>query len=834
MKFKYLLLAAACACPHPAFAEDAADAGRETEAASEAPQAAASLMTTGVARARDRLDSATSTSMLSGDEIQKLGPQSVAEIFRNIPGMRAESTGGEGYASISIRGLPIALGGAKFLQIQENGLPTLEFGDIAFASADQFLRADLNLAGVQAIRGGSASTFASNSAGGIVNLIDKTGEVASGTVQLSTGLGYDTRRLDFEYGAPLSDTLRFHVGGFYRKGEGPRATGFDGFKGGQVKFNMTKDFEGGYFRVYAKLLDDQTVPTPLSPVRVSGTNGDPKYSNIAGFDVTRDSLFSRYIPANVTLDSENRLASHPFDEATHSRVKSLGFETRFDVEGWTINNKFRYSDISGSTIQARTLSNADPRLPFQSINSAPAIMGLIGALTGQPVTSIAYATGPGAGQAIADPAALNGNGLLALVTNQDVTLNSLNNMTNDLRASKVWNLGSGELTFTAGFYKSSQDIDTAWTWTTALTDVLGGGQAHLINAFAGTTPLTQNGVLGYNGVLTGGSRRDRYDLNYDINAPYGSVNYTIGKLALGASVRYDIGKARGTIYGTSLLPRAARNISYDINGDGTISNAETRVGFIPYGSPAPVHYDYDYLSYSLSANYRMAQDFSLFARYSKGARANADRILFANYVSPTSGELLVPSAAFDPVKQAEGGFKYRSDSFEAYVTGFWAKTREHNIGLDRAYRAYGVELESSYRRGIFSITGGATWTQAEITADAIDATTVGNTPKHQADLIFQVTPQVETERFTVGANFYGTTSSFAADSNQLKMPGYVVTNAFIQYRPTDRVMLALNANNLFDVLGLVEVDANYIPSSGVVTARTVNPRTISASLRFSF
>jgi outer membrane receptor protein involved in Fe transport len=829
MKFKYLLLAAVCACPLPAFAQDTT----ADEAAVEAPKSAASLMTTGVARARDRLDSATSTSILTGEEIEKLGARSLSEIFRNIPGMRAESTGGEGFANISIRGLPIALGGAKFLQIQENGLPTLEFGDIAFATSDQFLRADLNLAGVQAIRGGSAATFASNSAGGIVNLIDKTGEVAGGTVQLSTGLDYDNKRLDFEYGAPISDTLRFHVGGFYRKGEGPRETGFDGFKGGQVKFNMTKTFTDGYFRVYAKLLDDQTVPTPFTPVLVSGTNGNPDYSNVPGLDVSKDSLFSRYIPNNITLDGNNQLASHPFDRATHSKVKSLGFETKFDVEGWTVNNKFRYADISGSSIQPYPLSNANATLPIQSINSAANIMGLLGAYSGRAVTGLRWATGPNAGQVIADPSALNGNGLLAVVTNQDVRLNSLNNMTNDFRASKVWDLGSGKLTFTAGFYKSSQDIDTAWNWTTTVTDVVGGGQAHLIDVFAGADPLTQNGFFSYNAALIGGVRRDRYDLNYDINAPYGSLNYAIGKLALGASARYDFGSVRGTLYGTS-LPGTDRAIDYDMNGDGTISVPETKVGFIPYGNGAPVHYDYDYLSYSLSANYRWTDNFSVFGRYSKGARANADRILFANYVSPTTGELLVPAAAYDPVKQAEGGFKYRTDNLEAYVTGFWAKTGEHNIGLDRSYRAYGVEVEGSYRRGIFAINGGATWTQAEITADALDPAKVGNTPKHQADLIFQVTPQIETERFTVGANFYGTTSSFAGDSNQLKMPGYVITNAFVQYRPTDRVTLSLNANNLFDVLGLVEVDADFIPPSGVVTARTVNPRTISTSLRFSF
>ena len=134
----------------------------------------------------------------------------------------------------------------------------------------------------------------------------------------------------------------------------------------------------------------------------------------------------------------------------------------------------------------------------------------------------------------------------------------------------------------------------------------------------------------------------------------------------------------------------------------------------------------------------------------------------------------------------------------------------------------------------FAINGGATWTKAEITSDALDPSKVGNTPKHQADLIFQLVPQVEMKNVTLGAAFYGTTGSFASDGNSLRMPGYVVTNAFLQYRPTKNVTVMLNANNLFDVLGFVEVDANSVPASGVVTARTINPRTISASLRFAF
>ena len=163
-----------------------------------------------------KMNSSISVSALSAEQILAQAPRSTAEIFRSLPGVRSESTGGDGNANIAVRGLPVASGGAKFLQLQEDGLPVMEFGDIAFGNADIFLRADQNVARIESVRGGSSSTFASNSPGGVINFISKTGEVEGGEIALTKGLGYDHTRLDFDYGAPLSDTLRFHVGGFYR------------------------------------------------------------------------------------------------------------------------------------------------------------------------------------------------------------------------------------------------------------------------------------------------------------------------------------------------------------------------------------------------------------------------------------------------------------------------------------------------------------------------------------------------------------------------------------------------------------------------------------------
>jgi len=70
------------------------------------------------------------------------------------------------------------------------------------------------------------------------------------------------------------------------------------------------------------------------------------------------------------------------------------------------------------------------------------------------------ATGPGAGRTITDLAGLNGNGLLARVVVVDVKLNSLDNVTNDLRVSRVDHSGNGDLTATAGFDAARQSVDT--------------------------------------------------------------------------------------------------------------------------------------------------------------------------------------------------------------------------------------------------------------------------------------------------------------------------------------------------------------------------------------
>ncbi len=829
-KAALLVFAAQIALVSPALADEAEDAAKAAKAAegqSAAPAAPPKeIFSTGVAKGRDRLDSATSTSALRGDEIQKFGPRTLGDVLRTMAGLRVATGIGEGNNNYTVRGLPLAAGGSKYMQFQEDGLPILEFGDLFNVGTDVYLRNDFTINQIETIRGGSASTFASNSPGGVINIISRTGDVEGGMVQASTGLDFDEKRLDFNYGARLGEHTRFNIGGFYRHGEGPRNIGFDGWRGGQVKLNVTREFaDGGYVRVYAKYLDDRSPTFAPYFVNITGTNDKPQFSSFPGFDLRHDSVLSPNLGPVITLDQNNALAQLPMDTGQHAISKSLGFEAQFDLGGWTITERARYASNRGD------FSRAFP-------NTANTVSAFAEGQAGAGATA-SYASGPVAGQAIPGGSLINGNGLLALYFVSFVRARSLDNFTNDLRASKVWELPGGKLTTTGGLYVATQKLHTTWLHTAMNVDANGDGNTAMVDiANAAGVNQTLDGYFSF-GRASSLFRR-AFDVDYRVIAPYGSVNYHFGKIAIGGSLRYDIGRVRGQLVGADLGEGRVGLRSQDINGDGVITTAETRVAFLPFDRPAPVNYNYGYLSYSAGINYRVAEPFSLFARYSLGARANADKILFTPVISNATGEPATNRDKADKVKQIEGGFKFRKDGMTLNATVFHVEADDHNVlngsanRTDRTYKADGVELEGTVQRGVFNLMVGATYTKAKITLDRLDPTLTGKQPRHQPDWTLIAVPQVDFGKVAAGASIVTITGSYAQDSNLLRMPGFTTVGAFLQVRPADNLRFTLNAQNLFDTLGIFEVNQSSVPANGIGFARAANGRTVSGSLRFDF
>ncbi len=609
---------ATAAIATPTLAQDAAPVPAEDTATSSEGDSLGfdEIIVTASVRPTNKLQTSVSVSALDSEAVAEAAPRTTAEIFRQIPGIRSEATGGDGNANIAVRGLPVASGGAKFLQLQEDGMPVLQFGDISFGNADIFLRADQTVASIQAVRGGSASTLASNAPGGVINFISKDGSQEGGTVMATVGLDYEEYRLDFNYGASLGENTRFNVGGFWREGEGPRDAGYNGNSGYQIKANLTQEFTGGYVKLYAKHLDDHAIGYLPMPMLVTGSNSDPKYRSFTNFDILSDTPHSANFTSASGLDGNNDYRTTNIEDGMHPKVTSLGLEAQFEVaDGLTIEERFRWSDVSGRFVS-----------PFPSeIGGAAAI----GNSVGQLLTGVAgnydlvYANGPNAGQAFS-----SAHGLLMRTHLFNTEINDFGSYTNDIKVAKNF----GNATLTAGFYKARQKIDMDWVWDSFLLEVDGGDGAlvDVVDPVTGNV-LTNDGLYAYGVPYWGNCCQRSYDATYDIDAPYVALNAELGGLTVDASMRYDNVSAKGSYAGT------AQTANVDVNGDGTISAVERSVSLIDNANAMPIDYSVSYWSWSVGANYQFSPDAAVFARASRGGRANADRLVFGVVQADGSG-----------------------------------------------------------------------------------------------------------------------------------------------------------------------------------------------------
>ena len=763
------------------------------------------VVITGVVNPRAKIKSSVSITTMDVKQIEQSAPRSTAEIFRSIPGIRSESSGGEGNSNISVRGVPISSGGSKYLQIQEDGLPVLLFGDIAFATADIFTRFDGNVARIEAIRGGSASTLSSNSPGGIINFISKTGKTEGGLVKTSFGLDYNNFRTDVDYGTKIGDGLYFHVGGFYRAGEGVRKTGSTSNNGGQVKFNLTKEFENGKVTVYAKFLNDRAAAYMPMPVKVTGTNANPSWGSVSGFDATTGALQSIYLNHNVGLGPDGELRRGNVADGMNPVSKSIGVNASFDLEdGWKITENGRYSSNSGGFIA-----------PFPAeVGSASAIAASFGA-----GSTLTFAN---SGTPFNNP-----NGLVSRIHMFDTQLNDLSNFMNDLRVTKKFN----KVGITAGYFKSIQNISTSWLWNSYLQEV-SDDNPRLVNVTnAAGQLLSDNGLYAY-GTPAWGNLARNYDTQYNVSAPYVNVSIDATEnLSFEGGLRYDLGKVSGSFAGGT-------SRTYDINNNGTISVPEQNVFAVNTAAETAVNYDYDYVSYTLGVNYLLTAKQSLFARYSKGAAAKADRILFSGLDYLDGSKI----NALDFLTQAELGYKLKFPKGYMYATAFHSKTDEQggyeatsNSIIQNNYKSYGLELESSYNiMDNFNLKGALTYTKAEITS----GDNKGNEPRRQPKLMYNLMPtyNFSENKNTIGLSFIGQTKAFAQDSNQLVMNGFVIVNAFVEVGITKGLSVNLSGNNLFDTLAITESEEGNITDNSVnyVRARPMPGRSISMALSYKF
>ena len=736
-----------------------------------------SIVVTGTGVARSKMTSSVAVSTIESDGVVAATATSAADILRSVPGIRAESSGGESNANIGVRGLPISAGGARYIQFQEDGLPVLQFGDIAFATADTWIRTDLSLDRLEVVRGGSASTLATGAPGGIINFISRTGQEQGGTFSLTQGLDYKQTRIELGYGGRLAPKVRFWLGGFQRVGDGGRP-GADGTEsGGQVRGNLTFELPGnGHVRFSFKHLDDHTPTFMPTPVRFVGGS----IQQIKGLDPRTSAFYDAPWPLDNTLANNNgRTVSQIRDGLA---AKSTAFGSDIDINaggGLRLQNKFSWSKNSGRFVGI---------FPGDDVSAAPA--------------GTKIAAGAGAGSAY------TGDRFTAVIFNTQV--DDVGLLANDLRFSKSFALGgTSKLGVTGGLYTSVQQLKLTWNFNQYSLSADGEG-AKLLDV-----PGTVNGSPGF-----GGCCSNFQDSKYTTRAPYLVVNFEAGAFTGDVSVRHDSNSARGAYYQSQpSFGGTAAGVAYNL------------------AAPRVIDYDFGRTSYSAGGNFALGKDLSVFGRLSDGAAYNADRITFFNNADLVNGRSSV--IPVNKVQQLEGGVKWRSGGTSLFATLFLAKTDEVNVDPTTnpikvsatKYESKGLELEAAMRLGPINLQGGLTYTDAEITGSS-NAALVGRTPKRQAKMVYQLTPTAQFgDAITVGASIVGTTSSKDDGPTgplTITLPAYTVVHAFASYAVTPAATLSLGVNNLFNEVAYTE------SNDGRGAARAHTGRTIKATLKYTF
>lgn len=614
------------------------------------------VVVTGTSTARSKMKQSVSVSTLDAEQLQNAVASSAADVLRNVPGVRAEASGGEGNANLGVRGLPMSDGGGRYVQLQEDGLPVILFGDISFATADQFVRADYMTDTVEAIRGGSSATMTTNGSGAIVNFRSKTGKTSGGAVGLGLGLDHRQQRLDFAYGTKVADGLNLQFGGFYRIGEGTRNTDATVENGGQFRAALTKDLgQGSYLRLNLKSLNDRT-PTYLPvPVTTSGS----KINTIPGID-PRTAFFvnSRFANDTVVDKNGNSVNTNPQDGLA-VQVNSIGLEGQFNLgNGLSFSNRFRKSDISGRFIGVFPAGGA----PTAASNNANQYTGTT------PVFS-------------------------AHIFN--TSLDDMGNVFNDARLQKEFKLdGNAKVTATGGLFSGIQNVGQTWYWNRYNIGLTGDGAALYDNTGKVTTQPVGDATTTW-----GGCCFRNLDVRVTAMAPYAAVTYDQGPLSVDASVRFD--KQRGT--GTQKFGDAASGNTWNPARTNTIGWSTSGTSYSLGGN------------YELNKGMATFARFSHGESWK-----SPDRVVWdADIDSGRAPYPVSKIDQFEAgVKYRTQGYSAFVTAFLAKTkegAGFELTTQTVK---ENSYKSQGIEAELAASFGDLRLTGGFTLTNAEITSGA--------------------------------------------------------------------------------------------------------------------
>lgn len=777
------------------------------------------VVVTGVASARGvrKVDSAFSITTATEEQLKQASPSSTADVMKLVPGVYAESTGGQSGANIEVRGFPSG-SDSPFVSVQLMGNPIFPPPTLSFFEGSSAFRLDDTVERVEVLRGGPSTIWSNAQPGATMNFILKEGsDTPEGSVRFTTGTG-SLRRVDMFYGGKISDGWYGSVGGFYRKTDGVRDAGFPADDGHQLTATLTRKLDDGKLTMYVRNTDDKNAF--YTGVPLVSSNGGHTISEFPGFNPLTGTLMSGEM-RNFTIEAAPGKTLNR-DLADGRGLKATVFGADFDqkIGEWSVSNKFNRFDGDLNTNAMFTGNNPLSMNDYlnAAIASANGSAATVAAAGGKLATAgtATYVHG----------GAVDGNQQVVQAGLWSVE-KQLKSFTDELRVSK--DIGHGHTVTVGGYFADYSSRDVWYLGNSHLMSAV--PQASLINVTLNNgVVVSKNGtdgnvfyapVASYDGRNTAGFISDEWKVNDRIKVDFG--------------MRHEQQKISGTI--SNLTSADTDNNPLTVYNNGTS---------MPDGSNTYLSRTDSANSFTIGGNYKLAKDTAVFVRANRGHTfISFDDLRGAGSQAKVNDRGILPTPK---VSQYEIGFKTATQLYSAYINAFHtefdgiafsqvlADGRElHSIS---GSKGNGLEFELAVRpleNLQLALTGDYQKSEYRDNPD-----TAGKTVQRQPKLQFRFTP---TYKIPFGdgysAKIYGTYTSigerWADQANQQYLPSYRTIDAGVLFSLGDKIEVRLAGTNLNNELGLTEGNSRLTAGgTGPINARPLFGRTWEASLLYRF
>jgi outer membrane receptor protein involved in Fe transport len=763
------------------------------------------VVVTGTASASGtrKIDTSFSITTATEEQLKAAAPSSTADVLKIVPGVYAESTGGQSGANIEVRGFPSG-SDSPFVSVQMNGNPIYPVPVLSFFEGSSAFRLDDTIERVEVLRGGPSTIYSSGQPGATMNFImKKGGDTPEGSLRFTTGTG-NLRRFDGVYSGKIADGWYGMIGGFYRTTDGVRDAGFPADDGGQLSASLTRKLDQGELTVYARSTSDKNAFYTGVPL-VSSNNGHT-ISSFPGFDPLTGTLMSNEM-RNFTVEAgPGKTLNYDLGNGRGLNSNLIGADFQQKLNGWDVSNKLNYFSGNLDTIAMFTGNN--PLTAGDYLSQAIAANNATGG-------AITYASG---GAAVAPNQQVVQAGLWAVEK-------KLRSFTDEFRVSK--DIGYNN-TLTVGAYVANYSSHDVWYL----------GNSHLMTATPNASLIN---VKLNNGVIVSNNGTDG-NVFYAPIASYNGDNTAVfvadewrisDRIKVDAGMRHERQRISGSI--SNLTSADTDNNPLTVYNNGTSQ---------PNGSYTGLSRSDSANSFTVGGLYKLTRDSSVFVRANQGHTfIYFDDLRNAGSQDVVNDRNRVPTPK---VTQYEVGFKTATPLYSAYVNAFFTDfsgiSFQQITTTDVLYsvsgsKGKGVEFELAVR----PIAG----LQLQLTGDWQDSTYKdnpainGNAVQRQPKFQYRFSPSYRIPVGDMALKLYGTYahigSRWADQQNTQYLPAYDTLDLGILAELSDRLELRLSGTNVNNELGLTEGNSRLVgASSGPINARPIFGRTWEASLNYRF